>query len=49
MHEIMSDSKLAKAAGIIDEIMILANKKSKKFTMGYNETFSANQIGLFNQ
>ena len=45
MHEIMSDSKLAKAAAIIDEIMILANKKSKKFTMGYNETFSANQIG----
>ena len=45
MHEIMSDSKLAKAAAIIDEIMILANKKSKKFTMGYNETLSANQIG----
>ena len=45
MHEIMSDSKLAKAAAIIDEIMILANKKSKKFTMGYNETINANQIG----
>ena len=45
MHEIMSDSKLAKAAAIIDEIMILANKKSKKFTMGYNETLNANQIG----
>lgn len=29
MHEIMSDSKLAKAAAIIDEIMILANKKVK--------------------
>ena len=45
MHAIMSDSKLAKAASIIDEIMILANKKSQKFTMGYNETFNANQIG----
>jgi len=45
MHKIMSDSKLAKAASIIDEIMILANKKSRKFTMGYNETFNANQIG----
>lgn len=45
MHEIMSDSKLAKAASIIDEIMILANKKSRKFTMGYNETFNANQMG----
>jgi len=45
MHDIMSDSKLAKAASIIDEIMILANKKSRKFTMGYNETFNANQVG----
>ena len=45
MHEIMSDSKLAKAALIIDEIMILANKKSRKFSMGYNETFNANQMG----
>jgi len=44
MQEIMSDSKLAKASSIIDEIMILANKKSKKFTMGYNETFNANQM-----
>ena len=45
MHEIMSDSKLSKAASIIDEIMILANKKSKKFTMGYNETLNANELG----
>lgn len=45
MQEIMSDSKLAKASSIIDEIMILANKKSKKFTMGYEETFHANQMG----
>ncbi|MDH5659033.1 MAG: mRNA surveillance protein Pelota, partial [Nitrosopumilus sp.] len=45
MHAIMSDSKLAKAASIIDEIMVLANKKSQKFTMGYNETFNANQMG----
>lgn len=45
MQEIMSDSKLAKASSIIDEIMILASKKSRKFTMGYNETFNANQTG----
>ena len=45
MQEIMSDSKLAKVSSIIDKVMILANKKSKKFTMGYNETFNANQIG----
>jgi len=45
MKEIMSDSKLAKASSIIDEIMNLANKKSKKFTMGFDETFNANQMG----
>jgi protein pelota len=45
MQKIMSDSKLAKASSMIDEIMILANKKSRKFTMGYNETFNANQMG----
>jgi protein pelota len=45
MKEIMSDSKLAKVSSIIDEIMLLANKKSKKFTMGFEETFNANQMG----
>ncbi|MBA4717677.1 MAG: pelota family protein [Nitrosopumilus sp.] len=45
MKEIMSDSKLAKVSSIIDEVMLLANKKSRKFTMGFDETFSANQIG----
>ena len=45
MKEIMSDSKLAKVSSIIDEVMHLANKKSKKFTMGYDETFNANQMG----
>ena len=45
MQEIMSDSKLAKASSIIDEVMILANKKSRKFTMGYDETLNANQMG----
>jgi len=45
MQEIMSDSKLAKASSIIDEVMILANKTSRKFTMGYDETVNANQMG----
>ncbi|WP_428325020.1 mRNA surveillance protein pelota [Nitrosopumilus sp.] len=45
MKEIMADSKLAKASLIIDEVMLLANKKSKKFTMGFDETFNANQMG----
>ena len=45
MKEIMSESKLAKASSIIDEIMIRANQKSKKFTMGYEETKKANDLG----
>ena len=45
MREIMSDSKLAKVSNIINEIMILANKKSSKFTMGYDDTVYANQLG----
>lgn len=45
MKEIMSDSNLSKASSIVDEVMILANKKSRKFTMGFDETFHANQMG----
>jgi protein pelota len=45
MKEIMSESQLAKVSGIIDEIMIMANKKSRKFTMGFEETSKANQFG----
>ena len=45
MQEIMSDSKLAKASSIIDEVMLLVNKKSHRFTMGFDETFNANQVG----
>jgi len=45
MREIMSDSKLAKVLSIIDEIMLLANKKSNKFTMGFEEAVKANQFG----
>jgi protein pelota len=45
MKEIMSESKLAKVSLIIDEIMLRANKKSRKFSMGFEETFRANQFG----
>ena len=45
MQDIMSESKLAKASSIIDEVMILATKKSAKFTMGYKEAVQANQAG----
>ncbi|MFZ8936625.1 MAG: mRNA surveillance protein pelota [Nitrosopumilaceae archaeon] len=45
MKEIMSESKLAKVSSIIDEIMVMANKKSRKFTMGFDETLKANEFG----
>ena len=45
MKDIMSDSKLAKVSGIIDEVMVMANKKSRKFSMGYMETKKANEFG----
>ena len=44
MKEIISDSKLAKVSSIIDEIMFRANKKSQKFTMGFDETKKAHQF-----
>ena len=43
MRDVMSESKLARVSSIIDEIMIRANKKSRKFTMGYDDTEKANQ------
>ena len=45
MKEIMSESKLAKVSSIIEEVMIRANQKSRKFTMGYEETKKANDLG----
>ena len=45
MKEILADSKLAKVSAIIDEVMVMANKKSRKFSMGYEETKKANEFG----
>ena len=45
MKDIMSESKLAKVSSMIDEVMLLANKKSRKFTMGFDETVKANEYG----
>lgn len=45
MKEIISESKLAKVSSIIDEVMVRANQKSKKFTMGFEETVKANEFG----
>ncbi|WKT58351.1 hypothetical protein QVH35_02565 [Candidatus Nitrosotenuis chungbukensis] len=41
----MGQSKLAKVTSILEEIMIKAQHKSKKFTMGFEETQKANQYG----
>ena len=45
MQEIMSESKLAKTLSIIDKVMLFANKKSNKFTMGFADTNDANKLG----
>ena len=45
MKQAMDKSKLAKVSRIIDEIMLLVNKKSNKFTMGFAETEKANDSG----
>jgi Predicted RNA-binding proteins len=45
MKEVMAHTKLAKVSQIIDEVMFLANKKSKKFSMGIEETKKANEAG----
>lgn len=45
IQEIITDSRLARAAAVIEEVMILATKQSTKFAMGYKETVQANQIG----
>lgn len=45
MKEVMSESKLAKVSEIIDEVMMRANQKSRKFTMGFDETVKANEFG----
>ena len=45
MKQVMSTSKIAKVSAIIDETMFRVNKKSNKFTMGFNETVKANDAG----
>lgn len=45
MRQILGEGKLAKVAAILEEIMIKAYHKSKKFTMGFDETKRANQYG----
>lgn len=45
MKDMMSENKLAKASSLIDEIMLMVNKKVRKFTMGFDDTLRANQMG----
>ncbi len=45
MKQVMAQSKIAKVSAIIDEIMLRVNKKSNKFTMGFDETAKANEAG----
>ncbi|RNJ80282.1 MAG: mRNA surveillance protein Pelota [Nitrosopumilus sp. B06] len=45
MREMISESSLAKASEIVDEVVLLASKKSSKFAMGLDETRRANQAG----
>lgn len=45
MREMISESSLAKASGIVDEVVLLASKKSAKFAMGLQEVRRANQAG----
>ena len=45
MKQTLDTSKIAKVSSILDETMARANKKSNKFTMGFDETAKANEIG----
>jgi len=45
MQQILGQSKLAKVSTILEEVMIRANNKSRKFTMGFEETKKANDLG----
>lgn len=45
MQQILGNSKLAKVTSILQEIMVKAHHKSKKFTMGFEETKNANRFG----
>ena len=45
MQQILGQSKLVKVSSILEEVMIRANNKSRKFTMGFDETKKANDVG----
>lgn len=45
MRQVLGQSKLARVAAILEDVMIKAQHRSKKFTMGFEETKRANQFG----
>ncbi|MDE1828993.1 MAG: pelota family protein [Thaumarchaeota archaeon] len=45
MKQALTQSKIAKVSSILDEIMLMVNKKINKFTMGFDETVKANEAG----
>ncbi|MDE1726138.1 MAG: pelota family protein [Thaumarchaeota archaeon] len=45
MRQALTKSKIAKVSSILDEIMLMVNKKINKFTMGFEETSRANEAG----
>ncbi|MGI0045705.1 MAG: pelota family protein [Nitrosotalea sp.] len=45
MRQALTESKIAKVSHILDEIMLMVNKKINKFSMGFEETVGANEAG----
>ncbi|MDE1816351.1 MAG: pelota family protein [Thaumarchaeota archaeon] len=45
MKQALAKSKIAKVSAILDEIMLMVNKKINKFSMGFEETAKANEAG----
>lgn len=45
MRQALTQSKIAIVSSILDEIMLMVNKKINKFTMGLEETAKANDAG----
>lgn len=45
LKQALTKSKIAKVSGILDEIMMMVNKKINRFSMGFEETSRANEAG----
>ena len=45
MRDAMGDSKMAAAYRVIDEVMLMASRRGRKFAMGYEETRRASRVG----